>query len=229
MDLIDREYTAHPFYGSRRMAARLYANGYLANRKRIRRLMQIMDLEAIYPKPNLSRADPGYKKYPYLLRGVEIMAPNHVWSTDITYIKLAGGFAYCVAIVDWYSRYVIASRVSNTIDTNFCIETLEEALLINKPLIFNSDQGVQFTSNAFTGVLEKAKIKISMDGRGRALDNIFVERLWRSLKYEDIYLKDYESVKEARKGIEQYFFFYNNERPHQSLKYQYPKDVYFKR
>lgn len=228
MNLIDQEYTAHPFYGSRRMAAWLSDRGYPVNRKRVQRLMQKMNLEAIYPKPNLSKADAEHKKYPYLLRGVEIVFPNQVWSTDITYIRLAGGFAYCTAILDWYSRYVLAWRVSNTIDTGFCLEALEEALERSKPIIFNTDQGTQFTSVAFTGILEKASIKISMDGRGRALDNIFVERLWRSLKYEDIYLKDYKSVKEARKGIAKYFSFYNNERLHQSLQYRCPRDVYFK-
>lgn len=226
MDLIDREYTKHPFYGSRRMAAWLCNGGDLVNRKRVQRLMQLMGLEAIYPKPNLSKANPGHKKYPYLLRGMEIIFPDHVWSTDITYIKLLGGFAFCTAIIDWYSRYVIAWRVSNSIDSSFCLEALEEALEKGRPEIFNTDQGVQFTSIGFTNMLEKAAIKISMDGRGRALDNIFIERLWRSLKYEDIYLKEYESVKEARQGIAKYFSFYNNERLHQSLSYRCPRDVY---
>lgn len=227
MNLIDQQYTECPFYGSRRMAAWLNAKGYTVNRKRVQRLMQEMGLEAIYPKPNLSRANPGHKKYPYLLRNVKIDFPDQVWSTDITYIRLAGGFAYCMAILDWFSRYVITWRVSNTIDTNFCLEALEEALAGKKPLIFNTDQGVQFTSTAFTGALEKAGVSISMDGRGRALDNVFVERLWRSLKYEDIYLKDYGSVQEARKGIADYFLFYNNERLHQSLEYRSPREVYF--
>lgn len=226
MNLIDQKHTEHPFYGSRRITVWLYDRGYRVNRKRVQRLMQIMGIETIYPKPNLSKPDSGHKKYPYLLKEVEIVAPNHVWSTDITYIKLITGFAYCTAIIDWYSRYVIAWRVSNTIDTSFCLEALEEALRCGKPEIFNTDQGVQFTSIAFTSLLEKAGIKISMDGRGRALDNIFVERLWRSLKYENIYLSDYRSVKEAKKGIENYFSFYNNERPHQSLGYRLPRDVY---
>ena len=182
MNLIDQEYTAHPFYGSRRMLAWLRDQGYRVNRKRVQRLMQTMGLEAIYPKPNLSKADKGHKKYPYLLRGVKAGFPGHIWSTDITYIKLAGGFAYCTAIIDWYSRYVISWRVSNTIDCSFCLEALEEALENGKPEIFNTDQGVQFTSIAFTSMLERSSIRISMDGRGRALDNIFVERLWRSLK-----------------------------------------------
>lgn len=227
MNLIDKEYTDHPFYGSRRMAAWLYTQGYLVNRKRVQRLMQCMGLEAIYPKPSLSKVDAGHKKYPYLLRGVEASFPGHVWSTDITYIRLSSGFAYCTAIIDWYSRYVIAWRVSNTIDSSFCIEALEEALENGRPEIFNTDQGAQFTSIAFTGLLERLAIKISMDGKGRALDNIFVERLWRTLKYEDIYLKDYVSVKEARQGIDKYFCFYNNERPHQSLSYRCPREVFF--
>ena len=169
---------------------------------------------------------PADKKYPYLLRDLEIGFPGHVWSTDITYIRLDGGFAYCTAVIDWYSRYVLSWRVSNTLDTGFCLEALEEALEVGKPEIFNTDQGVQYTSSAFTGALERAGIKISMDGKGRALDNIFVERLWRSLKYEDIYLKDYSSVKEARQGIDKYFSFYNNERLHQSLDYRCPRDVF---
>lgn len=223
---MDREYTAHPFYGSRRMTAWLCAQGYPVNRKRIQRLMQLMGLEAIYPKPNLSKSDAGHKKYPYLLRNLEIGFPGHVWSTDITYIRFDGGFAYCTAVIDWYSRYVLSWRVSNTLDTGFCLEAIEEALEIGKPKIFNTDQGVQYTSSAFTDALERAGIKISMDGKGRALDNIFVERLWRSLKYEDIYLKDYSSVKEARQGIDKYFSFYNNERLHQSLDYRCPRDVF---
>ena len=226
---MDREYTAHPFYGSRRMTAWLCAQGYPVNRKRIQRLMQLMGLEAIYPKPNLSKADAEHKKYPYLLRDLEINFPGHVWSTDITYIRLDGGFAYCTAIIDWYSRYVLSWKVSNTLDTGFCLEALEEALEVGKPEIFNTDQGVQYTSSAFTGVLERAGIRISMDGKGRALDNIFVERLWRSLKYEDIYLKDYSSVKEVRQGIDKYFSFYNNERLHQSLDYRCPRDVFLYR
>lgn len=227
MNLIDQEHTLHPFYGSRRMMAWLRIKGHAVNRKRIQRLMQVMGIEAIYPKRNLSKSDPMHKKYPYLLRDLEVIFPDHVWSADITYIKLLNGFAYCTAIIDWYSRYVIAWRISNTLDTSFCLEALEEALGKGKPEIFNTDQGVQYTSLAFTGMLEKANIRISMDGRGRALDNIFVERFWRTLKYEDIYLKDYESVKEVREGLKSYFQFYNNERPHQSLNYRYPKDVYF--
>lgn len=227
MHLIDQEHTDHPFYGSRRIQAWLNIIGHQVNRKRVQRLMRIMGLETIYPQKNLSKANLAHKKYPYLLRDLPITRSNQVWSTDITYIKLIGGFAYCTAIIDWYSRYVLAWRVSNTLETSFCLEVLEAALEIGKPEIFNTDQGVQYTSTAFTSVLEKNQIKISMDGRGRALDNVFVERLWRSLKYEDIYLKDYESVKEARNGIGDYFVFYNNERPHQSLNYQRPVQVHF--
>lgn len=227
MNLIDREHTAHPFYGSRRIKSWLNINGHEVNRKRIQRLMQKMGLETIYPKQNLSRANPGHKKHPYLLRDFVVNRPNQVWSTDITYIKLNGGFAYCTAIIDWYSRYVITWRVSNTLDTRFCIEALEKALESGRPEIFNTDQGVQYTSIVFTSILENCGIKISMDGRGRALDNIFVERLWRSLKYENIYLQDYGSVKEARSGIKDYFIFYNNERPHQSLNYRRPNEVHF--
>lgn len=227
MNLIDQEYTAHPFYGSRRMTAWLCVQGHLVNRKRVQRLMQFMGLEAIYPKMNLSKADTGHKKYPYLLREIEASFPGHVWSTDITYIRLSGGFAYCTAIIDWYSRYVVSWRVSNTLDNVFCLEALEEALERGKPEIFNTAKGVQFTSNAFTSILERYSIKISMDGKGRALDNVFVERLWRALKYEDIYLKDYLSVKEARQGIDKYFCFYNNERLHQSLGYRCPREVFF--
>lgn len=227
MNLIDQEHTRHPFYGSRRMAAWLCTKGYSVNRKRVQRLMKQMGIEAIYPQKNLSKANPNHKKFPYLLRGLEIKSPNYVWSTDITYIKLLNGFAYCVAIIDWFSRYVVAWRVSNTLDTIFCLEALEEALGVGKPDIFNTDQGTQFTSLDFIGRLEKESIKISMDGRGRALDNIFVERLWRSLKYENIYLSDYQSVKEARLGIGEYFKFYNNERLHQSLDYRCPREIHF--
>jgi putative transposase len=225
-NLIDQEHTAHPFYGSGRMTAWLGIQGYPVNRKRVQRLMQVMGIEAIYPQKNLNKQIPGHKKYPYLLRDLAVRHPDQVWSTDITYIRLSTGFAYCTAIIDWYSRYVIAWRLSNTINNIFCLEALEEALEKRKPEIFNTDQRVQYTSIAFTGMLERSNIKISMDGRGRALDNIFIERLWRSLKYEDIYLKDYETLKEARDGITNYFYFYNNERPHQSLNYRYPKDVY---
>lgn len=227
MNLIDQEHTKHPFYGSRRMAAWLCTEGHSINRKRVQRLMREMGIESIYPKKNLSKRNLNHKKFPYLLKGLEIKAPNDVWSTDITYIRLLNGFAYCVAIIDWFSRYVIAWRVSNTLDTTFCLEALEEALEVGKPNIFNTDQGVQFTSLNFINRLEKESIKISMDSRGRWADNIFVERLWRSLKYENIYISDYQSVKEARLGIGEYFKFYNNERLHQSLNYRCPKEIHF--
>lgn len=204
MRLIDEEYTKHPFYGSRRFAAWLKTLGYNVNRKRVSRLMQIMGIEAIYPKKNLSRASEYNKVYPYLLNGVLINRPNRVWSTDITYIRLLNGFVYLIAIIDWYSRYVLAWRLSNTLDVNFCIEALEEALEIDCPEFFNIDQGSQFTSNAFIGVLQKHPIAISMDGKGRAFDNIFVERLWRSVKYEEVYLKDYVTVQDAKQGLEAY-------------------------
>lgn len=226
MNLIDEEYTRHPFYGSRRMAIWLKGLGYEVNRKRTQRLMRAMGLVAIYPKPNLSKNDKLHKRYPYLLREVPITKPNQVWSTDITYIRLANGFCYCVAIIDWYSRYVMAWRLSNTLDTMFCLEALKEALLKGKPEIFNSDQGVQFTSIEFTSVLEKSGIQISMDGKGRAIDNIFIERLWRSLKYENVYLKNYDSQREAREGIKEYIEFYNKERKHQALGYKCPYEVY---
>lgn len=229
MNLIDKEYTNHPFYGSRRMTVWLNGQGYSVNRKRVQRLMQKMGLEAIYPKRNLSKASPSHKKYKYLLKDVEASFPGHIWSTDITYIKLKTGFAYCTAIIDWYSRYVISWEVDNTLCNDFCKKALLDALEIGKPKIFNTDQGVQYTSSDFTGILEGEGIQISMDGKGRALDNIFVERLWRTLKYEDIYLKDYSSVKDAREGIGRFFSFYNNERPHQSLDYQCPRDVFFKK
>ena len=209
------------------MQAWLNIIGHRVNRKRVQRLMRTMGLEVIYPQKNLSKANHDHKKYPYLLKDLPVIRSNQVWSTDITYIRLNGGFAYCTAVIDWYSRYVIAWRVSNTLDTSFCLDVLKESLKRGKPEIFNTDQGVQYTSAAFTSLLEKNGIKISMDGRGRALDNIFIERLWRSLKYEDIYLKDYRTVKEARSGIRDYFLFYNNERPHQSLDYQRPIQVHF--
>lgn len=225
--LIDEEYTRHPFLGSRRMTIYLRSLQHEVNRKRVQRLMQEMGLEAIYPKKNLSKADKHHKKYPYLLRDFKITQPNQVWSTDITYIRLMSGFAYCTAILDWYSRYVIAWRLSNTLESSFCIEALEEALKSGIPMIFNTDQGVQYTSMLFTSILEQLSIQISMDGKGRALDNVFVERLWRSLKYEEVYIKDYKNVQEARKSIGAYFDYYNNQRPHQSLNYQCPYKVHF--
>jgi len=226
MRRLDEEYTAHPFYGSRRMTAVLRRAGYVVNRKRVMRLMRQMGLAAIYPKPGLSRADPEHCVYPYLLRGMPITGPDQVWSTDITYIRLLAGFGYLAAILDWYSRKVLAWRVSNTLETRFCLDCLEEALRRSQPLIFNSDQGAQFTSTAFTGRLAQAGIRISMDGRGRAHDNIFVERLWRSVKYEEVYPNSYQTLDDAYHGLDRYFEFYNHQRPHQALDYRTPDEMY---
>jgi putative transposase len=225
--LIDEEYTNRPFYGSRRMVVYLKACGYVVNRKRVQRLMREMGLAGMAPGPSTSKPHPQHKVYPYLLRGVPITRPNQVWSTDVTYIRLARGFAYLVAIIDWYSRRVLSWRISNSMDASFCVDCLEDALRGHgRPEIFNSDQGSQFTSVAFTDVLKRKGVAISMDGRGRALDNIFVERLWRSVKHEDIYLKGYAHMGELMVGLAQYFAFYNHERPHQSLSYQTPDQVY---
>ena len=227
MRLMDEEYTRHPFFGSRRLMGWLNDKGYEVNRKRVSRLMEVMGIEAIYPKPNLSRPNEEHKIYPYLLRGLEITRPNQVWSTDITYIRMAGGFVYLVAVMDWFSRYVLSWSLSVTMELSFCVEALKRALRNGEPDIFNTDQGSQFTSGKFTGELEKREIAISMDGRGRCFDNIFIERLWRSLKYEEIYLKDYQSVQEARTGIGNWFRFYNNQRRHQSLGNLTPAEMYF--
>jgi putative transposase len=227
MRQMDEQYLKTPFYGSRRMTVWLNRQGYAVNRKRVQRLMRLMGLEAIYPRPRTSIVNPSHKIYPYLLRDLAIIHPHQVWSTDITYIPMPQGFMYLVAILDWYSRYVLSWRLSNTLDGSFCLEALEEALALGKPRIFNSDQGVQFTSLEFTGRLETAGIAISMDGRGRALDNVFVERLWRSVKYEDVYIKDYGSVVELETGLTEYFQLYNYHRPHQSLNYQTPAWVHF--
>ena len=229
MRLIDEQYTAHPFYGSRRMTAWLVRQGETVNRKRVQRLMRLMGLEAIYPKPRLSVAGRGHRVYPYLLRDVTIERADQVWSTDITYVPLASGFMYLAAVIDWYSRYVLAWRLSNTLDGSFCLEMLEEALSRGRPEVFNTDQGVQFTAQAWTGRLESAGVAVSMDGRGRCLDNVFVERLWRTVKYEDIYLRGYEAVPELQQGLGRYFRFYNEERPHQSLDYRTPGEVYGER
>ena len=226
MELIDIEYTAHPFYGSRRMVECLKKHGHNVNRKRISRLMHTMGIEAIYPKPNLSKSSLEHKKYPYLLRGVKIMAPNEVWSTDITYIPVQGGFFYLTAIIDWYTRYILAWKLSNTLDVGFCLEALREALNKGTPKIFNSDQGVQYTCGEFVDVLDSKGITISMDGKGRAFDNIFIERLWRTIKYEEVCIKRYLDGREAQQGLQKYISFYNNERPHQSLEYQTPQAVY---
>jgi putative transposase len=226
MRLIDEAYTAHPFYGSRKMTRWLVKQGEAVNRKRVQRLMRLMGLEAIYPKPKLSAAGRGHRIYPYLLRDVSIERPDQVWSTDITYVPLARGFMYLAAIIDWYSRYVLAWRLSNTLDGSFCLDLLEEALSRGKPEVFNTDQGVQFTAQAWTSRLERAGVAVSMDGRGRCLDNVFVERLWRSVKYEDIYINRYEFVPQLQQGLRRYFPYYNEGRFHQSLDYRTPAAVY---
>ncbi len=226
MRLIDEVYTARPLYGSRRMAVELGRRGEAVNRKRVQRLLRVMGLEAIYPKPRTTIPAPGHRVYPYLLRGVAVERPGHVWSADITYLPLPSGFMYLAATIDWYSRLVVAWRVSNTLDGAFCQDMLEEALGRGTPEVFNTDQGVQFTARAFTERVERAGAAVSMDGRGRCLDNVFVERLWRSVKYEDVYLRGYESVPELERGLRAYFAFYNTERPHQSLDYRTPAEVH---
>jgi putative transposase len=229
MERIDRQYTEQPVYGSRRMTVWLNNHGETVNRKRVQRLMRIMGLEAIYPKPNLSAGARDHKVYPYLLRDVNIVRPDQVWSTDITYIPMEHGFMYLAAIIDWYSRFVISWRLSNTLDGSFCLEMLEEALGLGRPEIFNTDQGVQFTAAAWTGRLEKAGVAVSMDGKGRCLDNVFVERLWRTVKYEDVYIRRYESVPKLHGGLGRFFPFYNEDRPHQALDYRTPAQVYRQR
>lgn len=225
--LVDEEYTRHPFYGSRKMVVFLKVTGHKVNRKRVQGLMRQMGLAGMAPGPNTSRPHLEHKIYPYLLRGVPVIRPNQVWGTDITYIRLARGFAFLVAIIDWYSRRVLSWRISNSMDAVFCVDCLEEALRRHgRPEIFNSDQGSQFTSVAFTSVLKREDIVISMDGRGRAFDNIFVERLWRNVKHEDVYLKGYTSMGELTTGLAEYFAFYNDERPHQSLGHLTPDVVY---
>ena len=226
MRLLDAQYTAHPFYGSRRMTAWLIEQGEPVNRKRVQRLLRLMGLEAIYPKRRLSVAGRGHKVYPYLLRGVSIERVDQVWSADITYLPLPGGFMYLAAVIDWYSRYVVAWRLSNMLDGSFCLEMLEEALGHGRPEVFNTDQGAQFTAAAWTDRLESAAVAVSMDGRGRCLDNVFVERLWRSVKYEDLYIRGYEGVSELQRGLTAYFAFYNEVRLHQSLDYRTPASVY---
>lgn len=218
---LDQLYLDCPFFGSRRMAVTLEVN-----RKRIQRLMRILGIEAIYPKPNLSRPAPGHQIYPYLLRGVEIVRPNQVWSADITYIPMHGGFLYLVAVMDWYSRFVLSWELSNTMETGFCLAALEAALLWGQPEIWNSDQGAQFTSNDFLAPLKQRAVAISMDGRGRALDNVFIERLWRSLKYELIYPGDFASGADLWPALDRYFHFYNHRRPHQALDYQTPSELF---
>ena len=230
MNLLDEEYTRRPYRGVIKTAVYLKELGYAVNVKRIRRLLRLMGLMAIYPKKNLSKANPAQKKYPYLLKGLEIVHNNQVWCTDITYIRLSQGFMYLVAVMDWYSRYVLSWRLSNSLDASFCIEALEDALLFNGlPEIFNTDQGVQFTSDGFINILQANNIRISMDGKGRAFDNIFIERLWRSVKYEEVYLHDYANAVEAKEKLSAYFKYYNYERHHQSLNYKKPAEVYFRK
>ena len=224
--LLDEQYTRTPFYGVRRMTAWLIDQGYPVNEKRVRRLLRLLGVEALYPKPRLSQTNPEHRIYPYRLRDVPIVRPNQVWSTDITYIRLRHGFVYLTAVIDWFSRYVLSWELSNTLDGEFCRSALEQALRRGRPEIFNTDQGSQFTSPLFTGILEKAQVTISMDGRGRCLDNVFVERLWRSVKYEEVYLHDYQEMPAAHRGLGTYFQFYNEERLHQSLDYQTPARIW---
>jgi putative transposase len=226
MRALDEQYTATPFYGSRRMQVALRQAGHAVNRKHVQRLMRLMGLEAIGPKPQLSLANPAHRIYPYLLRDVPITRVNQVWSTDITYVRLRQGFVYLVAVIDWFSRYVLAWELSVTVDGQFCLDALKTALHQRTPEVFNTDQGAQFTATVFTDRLKAAGTQISMDGRGRALDNVFVERLWRSVKYEEIYLRDYRSVWDAREHLGRYFQFYNHVRPHQALDYRTPAGVY---
>lgn len=227
MRRIDEQYTRTPFFGAPKMTAWLKTQGHAVNHKRIARLMRRMGLAAVVPGPRTSAPAPGHRIFPYLLRGLAVERPNQVWSTDITYIPLLHGFAFLVAVLDWFSRYVLAWELSVTLDTSFCLSALEWSLLRATPEIFNSDQGAQFTSLAFTSRLQAAGVQISMDGRGRALDNVFVERLWRSVKYEEVYLHDYQSPQDALTGLGRYFTFYNTERPHQALDYRTPAAVYF--
>lgn len=226
MRRLDEQYLKTPFWGSRNMTVFLQGEGYPVNRKRTQRLMRKMGLEGIAPGPSTSRPAPQHQVYPYLLRDVVIDRPNQVWSSDITYVPMRHGYLYLVAVLDWYSRYVLSWRLSNSMDVEFCVSALDEALGQGTPEIFNTDQGAQFTSREFTDRLKSQAIEISMDGRGRALDNVFIERLWRSVKYEDIYLKGYESGADCQKGLASYFKFYSHERPHQSLDYRTPWAVH---
>ncbi len=227
MKLIDEQYTETPFYGVRRMTAWLRRQGHQVNHKRVRRLMKQMGLETIYPRPKLSQAEEDHHRHPYLLKDISINSPNQVWCSDITYIRMPSGFIYLVAIMDWYSRFVLSWQLSNTLDVSFGLEALEQSWRWGKPEIFNSEQGSQYTSIKFTNVLKSHKIQISQDGRGRFLDNIFVERLWRSVKYEEVYLKDYGNVATAQESLGRYFEFYNYQRLHQALDYQPPAIVHF--
>ena len=228
MRQMDEIHLLYPFYGSRKIRNELWSRGYDVGRDRVRRLMLRMGIEALYIKPNLSAAHPDHIKYPYLLRGLEITRANHVWTADITYIPMAKGFCYLVAIMDWASRMVLSWRVSNTLDSAFCVDALEDAIAkYGCPWIFNTDQGSQFTSEAFTGTLKSSGIRISMDGKGRWMDNVFIERLWKSVKYEDIYLKAYGSMAEVKNGLSSYFTFYNEKRWHNSFDRKTPAMVYF--
>jgi putative transposase len=227
MRMMDEQYLKTPFYGTRRMHAHINYQGYSVNIKRIRRLLRLMGLEAIYPKPNISKHQQGHKIYPYLLKGLSINKINQVWSSDITYIPMTSGFLYLVAIIDWFSRFVLSWRISNSLDSNFCVDALDEALKLGCPEIFNTDQGSQFTGERHTNRLKSNEIKISMDSKGRAIDNVFIERLWRSLKYEYVYLNAPETGKELYHGLYDYFNFYNNERYHQSLGYQVPSAIHY--
>ena len=226
MRLIDEQYLKTPFYGSRRMTASLVRRGEAVNRKRVRRLMALMGLEALHPGPRTTVAAPDARAYPYLLRDRVLTRVDEVWSSDITYVPMRHGFMYLTAVIDWYSRYVLSWRLSNTLEGRFCLEALDEALALGQPEIFNTDQGTQFTAREYTSRLEEAGIAVSRDGRGRALDNVFVERLWRSVKYEDIYIKDYDRVMDLESGLTAYFWFYDEERPHQSLHYRTSGEVY---
>ena len=226
MRLIDREYLRHPFLGSRRMTTYLCGKGHEVNRKRVRRLMAVMDLEAVYPKPRLSQPNPGHRVYPYLLRGVAIERPDQVWSTDITYVPMPAGFMYLTAVIDWFSRYVLSWRLSNSLDADFCVAALGAALKRGRPEVFNTDQGSQYTAAAFVARVEASGAKVSMDGRRRWLDNVFVERLWRTVKYEHVYIWRSEMVAELESGLRGYFRYYNRERRHQSLNDRTPAEVY---
>lgn len=227
MKLIDRQYLSTPFYGARKLAVWLKGKGQIVNRKRVRRLMQLIGLKTIYRKPRTSKPGSGHKIYPYLLKGLKISRPNQVWAADITYIPMQKGFMYLVVILDWYSRHILSWRLSNTLESDFCLEALREALKKGQPEIFNTDQGSQFTSQEFVALLESQGIRVSMDGSGRYSDNLFVERFWRTLKYEEVYLKAYPDAREARREIGRYIQFYNGERPHQALGYQTPAQVYY--
>lgn len=227
MELIDKIFIERPYFGARRMREMLRKqHGKIVSRSRVRRLMKMMGLEAIYRRPRTSKPEPGHKIYPYLLRGLEINRPNQVWASDLTYIPMAKGFLYLVAVIDWKSRYILSWKLSNTMDNEFCVDALKDSLLQGKPEIFNTDQGSQFTSEDFVNGVQEAGVRVSMDGRGRWLDNVFVERFWRSLKYEEIYLHSYASIMEARESIAKWINFYNNERPHQALDYRTPAEVH---